>query len=101
MPIKVQLVFISGMKSIGVAGRVGINKGRSHLKKAIPSKELAGWLFNILYWLEALKIHKARWRKSAFEKYIKCGMSKKYPKGTFKKTWCYIKKEGLIRKGEK
>lgn len=95
--------FILEMEIITAVNHAGKIKGRKILKKkkAKPSNELAGWLFYVLYWLDATRVPKAKWKYSAFEKYKLQGLSKKYPKGTFKKTWKFIKKKGLIREGNK
>lgn len=72
------------------------------MKKKIKwNNEVAGWLFNVMYWFEATNVPKKIWRQEAFAKYVRMGISKKYSKGTFKKTWKYICKKGLIREGRK
>lgn len=65
------------------------------------NKKLAGWMFNSLYWFDMNRLPRTKWKDVLRKKYIETGMSKKFKKGTFKKTWLFIKKEGLIREGKK
>ena len=69
-------------------------------KKVGWSRELAGWLFNALYWLDVQRIAKTRWKKEAFAKYQRSGMCDNFRQGVFSKTWNYIEKHGLIREGK-
>ncbi len=70
-------------------------------KKIKASNKLAGWMFHTLYWFDMYRIKKSTWKDLLRKKYIDSGMSKQFKKGTFKKTWSFIKKEGLIREGRK
>jgi len=65
------------------------------------NNKLASWMFNMLYWLDLQGIRRSMWKDGLKKIYINSGMSKKFKKGTFKKTWKHIKKEGLIREGRK
>ena len=55
----------------------------------------------MLYWLDLQMIKRNMWKERLKKAYVNSGMSKKFKKGTFKKTWKHIKKEGLIREGRK
>lgn len=63
------------------------------------SKKLASWMFNSLYWFDMKLIPKKKWKEILMKRYVETGMSKNFKKGTFKATWLFIKKEGLIRDG--
>lgn len=71
------------------------------MKKRPVSKELAKWLFQQMYWLDKQRIPKKRWKDTIKRNYVESGISKKFKKGTFKGTWRFIRKEGLIREGRR
>lgn len=90
-------MYISGMVLIGALKLVGSVERR----KRMFNNKLASWMFNMLYWLDLQMIKRNKWKNRLKMAYINSGMSKKFKKGSFKKTWRYIKKEGLIREGRK
>lgn len=92
--------FILGIIVIGVVSHAGKSKERK-MKKPKRSKKLAGWMFNELYWFDMNRTPRKRWKEELKKRYVLIGKSKKFPKGTFKKTWMFIKKEGLIREGSR
>ena len=71
------------------------------MKKEIKSNnELAKWIFQEMYWLDKMKIQKRRWKENMIRRYKETGLSKKFPKGTFRATWKMIRKEKLVRVGK-
>ena len=65
------------------------------------SHNLLGWMFNVLYWFDATRIPKKKWKEELYKKYVLSGRSKGFKKGSFRKAWKFMRKEHLIREGKR
>jgi hypothetical protein len=69
----------------------GINQ-----REVCLNKELAGEIFQALYWCKALNVAKSKWRIRIAEKFRRNGVLHKYTTDDFCKTWDELKKQNLI-----